>query len=129
MSPTQRTQKYLRDHHYVVANCERKLPCTPAGYRGRLITQDLFGLFDTMALNEHRLLAVQSTSGSNHPHRVNKILGSDVPALWLRYADIEVWSWSKRGPRGKRKMWTLRRTMISFLGSDTLKAIEKKGKT
>lgn len=112
MSPTQRTQQHLRLSGFLVANCERKIPCTPAGYRGRLVTQDLFGIIDTLAIHplaHGSMLAIQSTAGAAHGARRTKILGSEVTAVWLRYAALEVWSWSKRGGRGKRKLWTLRR--------------------
>lgn len=113
MSPTQRTQHYLRGLGYIVANCERKIPCTPAGYRGRLVTQDLFEFIDTMAVANDHIIAVQSTDGTHHAHRVAKVLGT-AAAQWLaHHMDIEVWSWSKRGARGKRKLWTLRRQPLT----------------
>jgi hypothetical protein len=114
MSPTQRTQKKLRDLGYHVQNCERKMPCTPAGYRGRLVTQDLWQIVDTWALGIDRDLLVQSTSGTNHSEHVRKALANEhLPLLLMRH-DVEVWSWAKRGARGKRKFWTLRRTMLGL---------------
>lgn len=112
MSPTERTQQFLRRRGMLVANCERKLPCTPAGYRGKLITQDLFGLVDTMALDPTAWdcpLCIQTTSGAGHAARRAKVMASDNTPVILRHARLEIWSWSKRGPRGKRKLWTLRR--------------------
>jgi hypothetical protein len=111
VSPTQRTQQLLRESGYTVANCERKLPATPAGYRGHLITQDLFGFIDTLAVkNTGRLIAVQSTSnnGGNHAAHVKKVLASKAARLLVYHMDIAVWSWAKRGPRGQPKVWTLR---------------------
>jgi hypothetical protein len=113
MSPTQRTQAELRKQGYTVANCERKVPCTPAGYKGLLKTQDLFEFIDTMAVNDFHLLAVQSTDGSHHSTRANKILETEVAKSLAYHMDIEVWSWAKRGPRGKAKRWTLRRESLT----------------
>jgi hypothetical protein len=125
MSPTQRTQKKLRELGYQVQNCERKMPCTPAGYRGRLVTQDLWQIVDTWALGVDHDLLVQSTSGSNHNDRVKKALANEhLPLLLMRH-DFEVWSWAKRGARGKRKLWTLRRTMIAVNPRGKLKAYER----
>jgi hypothetical protein len=112
MSPTQRTQKHLRDNGYEVANCERKIPATAAGWKGLLQTQDLFGFIDTMATNGDRLLAIQSTDGNHHATRVNKILELPVAKLLVYHMEIEVWSWSKKGKRGKRKLWQLRQERL-----------------
>ena len=120
MSPTQRTQAELRKQGYSVSICERKIPCTPAGYKGLLKTQDLFEFIDTMAVNDFHLLAVQSTDGGHHATRVNKIMSLEVAKSLAYHMDIEVWSWSKRGPRGKAKRWTLRRESL------TLKLLPKK---
>jgi hypothetical protein len=62
VSSTQRTQALLREHGFAVANCEHKVPCTPAGYRGRLVTQDLFGLFDTLAVHPKAFRGTLSNS-------------------------------------------------------------------
>jgi hypothetical protein len=128
MSPTQRTQRRLHALGYHVANTERKVPCTPAGYKGRLVTQDVWGIVDTWALGVDRDLLVQSTSGSNHNARIKKAKANlHLKRLLLRH-DFEVWSWAKRGERGKRKLWTLRRTKIVLTGRHTLKAYECKGR-
>jgi hypothetical protein len=123
MSPTQRTHAYLRKNGMLLANCERKLPATPAGYHGPLITVDLFGIIDTIAINpaiEGDMLWIQSTSGNNHNARILKILGAEATPILLRHVRIEVWSWAKRGPRGKRKVWTLRREGFTLRGTGTI---------
>ena len=71
---------------------------------------DLFGCIDLVALDgQPGVLGIQATSGSNHSSRVAKAL--DEPRLqeWLSAGNrFAVWSWAKRGPRGGRKLWTLR---------------------
>jgi len=113
MSPTQRTQQYLRTRGFHVANCEKKLPTTAAGWKGPLVTQDLYGFIDTLAVDQMLLLAVQSTSGSNHAAHVTKCREAPAFVALSSHLQIEVWSWAKRGPRGKRKLWTLRRESLT----------------
>jgi hypothetical protein len=133
MTPTQRTQKWLRDNGYMVANAERKMPCTPKGYKGLLVTQDLFGFIDTLAVNHIHLLAVQSTDGSHHAHRLDKIMHSEEAKALAYYMDIQVWSWSKGLPEGKprnkatgllirRKVWKRRvdALTVKLLPKDSL---------
>jgi hypothetical protein len=120
MSPTQRTQAFLRSHGFEVANCERKVPCTPSGYKGRLVTQDLFGLIDTMAIHPKEwadLLAIQTTNAGNHGNHRRKILESPLAPILARHVRIELWSWRKGGPRGKRKLWMLRRERFALTGA------------
>lgn len=115
MSPMQQTHKYLKDHGFTVAKTEHW-----NHYAKR--RQDLFGFIDTLALNPNTwdaLLAVQSTTGDHHADRRDKILAHEVTYLWLRHARLELWSWSKRGARGKRKLWTLRRERFVLGGGGT----------
>jgi hypothetical protein len=112
-SPTSRTQKHLRDRGYHVANCERKLPATARGWRGPLLTQDLYGFIDTLAVDAFGVLAVQSTTDTHHNARKKKAIASPSFALLSRHFRIEIWSWAKRGARGKRKLWTLRRESLT----------------
>jgi hypothetical protein len=122
--PTQRTQKWLRDHGYLVASAERKMPASARGWRGPLVTQDLFGFIDTLAVNDAHLLAIQSTSGEggHHAERKRKVLKAPAAPLLAFHMDIEVWSWALRlpGSRNKetgllirRKVWTLRREPLT----------------
>ena len=84
---------------------------------------DLFGLFDIVCVNGSETLAIQACAGASHAARRSKMLGKPqeketVADGELRLARLglvlasgwraEIWSWSKRGAAGKRKLWTLR---------------------
>lgn len=74
-------------------NCERlvELYCTPCRER------------------PGHVLGIQATSGDNHAARVAKIKAEPRMKAWCEAGGrVEVWSWSKRGARGERKVWTLR---------------------
>lgn len=77
------------------------------------VRQDLFGVIDILAIKPGEILGVQATSGVNHNARRTKSLASENLKLWLtaggKYA---VWSYAKRGERGKRKLWTRREEEI-----------------
>jgi hypothetical protein len=117
MSPTERTHKWLREHGYMLTKCEfwhhfarRKI--------------DVWGFIDTWAINEERDVLIQSTTGDNHAARVHKILNNENVAALLRRHDVEVWSWSRRGPRGRRKLWSLRITAFSLHDGDKVVALD-----
>jgi hypothetical protein len=60
-----------------------------------------------------RVIGIQATSGSNHSKRVDKARAEPRLATWLGAGcTFAVWSWAKRGARGKRKVWTLREEHI-----------------
>lgn len=114
-SPTQRTLALLKAEGWTAAIVEKWNPWAK-------IRQDLFGCIDILAIiPPHSIYAkgeikgVQATSSSNHSARVNKSIA--IPALktWLRAGGVfEVWSWSKKGPRGKRKTWTVKKEAITL---------------
>ncbi len=55
------------------------------------------------------ILGIQACAGSSHAARRDKILAEPRMLQWLQAGGrLELWSWSKRGPRGARKSWTLR---------------------
>jgi hypothetical protein len=74
------------------------------------IRQDLFGA-DVLPLKPGEpVLAVQATTGANHAARREKLATAGFVGLWKGAgAALEIWSWTHAGPRGKRKVWTLRR--------------------
>lgn len=55
------------------------------------------------------VLGIQVTSGTNHAARIAKIAAEPRMRKWCESGGkVEVWSYSKRGGKGKRKLWTLR---------------------
>lgn len=106
MSPTQRSLAHLKALGYTAKVVEKWNPFAH-------IRQDLFGI-DVLALKVGEpVLVVQATSGTNHSARRTKLESSGFIALWKQSgAALEIWSWSKRGPRGRRKIWQLRREAL-----------------
>ena len=105
-SPLQRSLKLLRSEGWLCAIVEKWNPHV----RSR---QDLFGFADILAVRSDDMMLVQTTSGSNVAARVAKIRGITAAHIWIRpMRHIYVHGWSKRGPRGKRKLWECRRVMV-----------------
>jgi len=124
-SPAARSTKHLRNFGFIVCRLEQTLhmPGRPWGNK-----KDAFGFGDLLAAHPTgtsrkphwinikslpRIALVQVTSGSNHDARKNKILAEPLAQKW-KDADgmILLHSWAKRGPRGKRKVWTLREEIL-----------------
>lgn len=106
MTPNARTLAELRSRGWVAQSVEQTIPRT-------FVKRDLFGIIDLIALTPDGILGIQVTSGANHAARRTKALAEPRLRAWLdaggRFA---IWSWSKRGPRGKRKRWELREERI-----------------
>ena len=101
MSPTARSLKYCREQGWPAAVVERWNP-----HSKRRI--DLFGWCDIVALTEQGILGIQACAGASHAARATK--AKPLVAPWIESCGIaEVWSWSQRGAKGKRKLWVLRR--------------------
>jgi hypothetical protein len=99
-TPTSRCLAHARKQGWPAGVTERWNPAVK-------IRHDLFGWIDLVVLREGAIVGVQATSGPNHASRVDKVAGLCAP--WCDSGGLaEVWSWSKRGARGKRKLWTLR---------------------
>lgn len=111
MTPTQRTLKYYRDAGFTCAVTEKWNPYAK-------IRQDLFGFIDLVALIPGRIVGIQTTSGSNHAARREKIRGLPEARKWLETgAEIHIASWAKKKPRGqKRALWALRIEEITLSG-------------
>lgn len=115
-SPNARTLAECRKRGWVAQTVER--PWNPH----TKVTLDLFGVIDLMVivppdwltgkLVPGYLLGIQATSdntGGNAYRRRAKILAEPRAKQWLEAGGrLELWSWSKRGDQGKRKLWTLR---------------------
>jgi hypothetical protein len=106
MSPTARSLQHLKDLGYRAKVVEKWNPFAK-------IRQDLFGA-DLLALKSGEpVLAIQATSGSNHAARRTKLDEEGFITLWTSAgASLEIWSWKKQGPRGEKKVWTLRREVL-----------------
>jgi len=105
-SPTQRCMAELRRLGAVAQITERWNSFAK-------IRQDLFGFIDVLALIGPNTIGIQCTSGSNHAARVAKIKAEPKAAAWLKAGNlIEVWSFSKTGDKGKRKLWTCRKEAV-----------------
>jgi hypothetical protein len=101
-SPTQRTLAECKRRGYVVQVVERWCQ-----YSRRRI--DLLGGIDIVALTPAGILGIQACAGASHAARRSKLLAEPRLHAWLAAGGkLAVWSWSKRGARGKRKLWTLR---------------------
>jgi hypothetical protein len=81
---------------------------------------DLFGIIDVIAARPgFGVLGVQVTSGSNHAARRTKALAEPRLRTWVGSGGrFELWSYSKKGERGKRKLWTLRREELKLVDLD-----------
>lgn len=106
MSPTARSLQRLREMGYRAQVVEKWNPFAK-------VRQDLFG-GDVLALKPGEpVLIVQATTGANHAARRTKLEAAGFIALWKGAgASLEIWSWAKQGPKGKRKTWTLRREAV-----------------
>lgn len=102
MSPTQRSLKYLRERGYTAEVVERWIP-------GANVRRDLFGFIDIVAVKVgFPCLGVQATTASNMSARRAKVMNNEAAKVWCRSGNAAlVMGWEKRGPRGRRKLWTV----------------------
>jgi hypothetical protein len=104
-SPTQRTLKLLRDMGANAIVLERWNQWA----RRRM---DVWGA-DILALHGRLLMAIQATSDANHSHRVTKAIADPNVRNWLDGGvAFYIYSWGKKGPRGKRKVWKVKITQL-----------------
>jgi hypothetical protein len=104
VSPTARTLQFLRSAGITCQVVEKWNPHAK-------VRQDLFGCIDIIALINEKIVGIQVTSDSNHAARARK--ASEEPRVWEWVGAggwFVVWSWGKKGERGKRKTWTMRLT-------------------
>jgi hypothetical protein len=114
VSPTARTLAECKRLGWVAQVVEQ----TVRGWQGsgpRMFKRDLFGVIDIVAATPECLLGIQCTSGNNHAARMTKAIEEPRLRAWMVAGGrFEVWSWARRGERGKRKLWTLRRERLDF---------------
>ncbi len=109
-SPTSRSLALLRKLGYTAGVVEKRLPF------GR-VTVDLFGCIDIAGIRADvvGVLGVQATSGANHASRRTKAIAEPRLRTWLQARNqFEVWSWMRRGARGARKLWEVRREALTL---------------
>jgi hypothetical protein len=122
-SPTQRALKECKALGWEAQVVEKWVPQA----RRRV---DLFGCVDIVALGHvahardgHEgwvLLGIQVTSASNHAARRAKALAEPRIKHWLQAGcRFEVWSYGKKGGKGKRKLWTLRIEQLNLTDFET----------
>lgn len=105
-SPTSKTLAECKKRGWTAGIVERRLT--------RFVMQDFLGCIDIIAITPGGIVGIQATSGSNHAARVSKSRAEPRLAAWLGAGcTFAVWSWAKRGPRGKRKLWALREESVS----------------
>lgn len=104
-SPTQRTLAECRKRGWTVQVVEKFNTFT----KQRI---DLFGCIDIVAITPDGILGIQACSGGDHATRLKKSLAEPRIHEWLKHAQFAVWSWAKRGERGKAKRWTLREEAV-----------------
>jgi len=125
-TPTQRTLAELTRRGWTKQVVEKWNPHAR-------VRQDLFGVIDVLAIDDdsdHKqwlgrsaFVGIQACAGSSHATRRAKILAEPRAKQWL-YAGgrLEIWSFSKTGPRGKRKTWQLRVESITVdMFADTVR--------
>jgi len=106
VTPTARSLEVLRKLGYEADVVERWVP-------GARIRRDFLGCIDIVGVHpEHGIIGVQATTTGNIAARLAKAATEKRLRPWLEHARFEVWGWALRGPRGKRKLWTLRREKL-----------------
>lgn len=97
----QRSIKHLKDQGYSVARGEHW------NYFAKK-KQDLFQFGDLLVANGDHIALVQVTTTGNMGAREKKIFSLPVHKIWLAAGGrIFVHGWSRKGPRGKRKVWCI----------------------
>ena len=117
MNPTARSKQYLEKRGFTVCKVEQRIKFPVSnrpGVEGSIL-RDAFGFGDLLYMGHGIIGLCQSTSGQNKASRVQKILGLSEARKWLECGGkILVHGWAKRGPKGKRKLWSAGESTISL---------------
>jgi hypothetical protein len=102
-STSARTMKWLRDRGFLADNVERYNAYTKR-------RNDWCQFADIIAIHEeHKVWFVQTTSGTNHASHFNQMVRNEKVLKTMKCGGkVILISWSKRGKKGKRKLWTPR---------------------
>lgn len=99
-SPTSRTLALLRKQGFACQVVER-------WNQFAKVRQDLFGFIDIVAMDGTSIYGVQATTATNRAARREKILDDPRSLIWQKSGGkILLITWSKKGGRDKRKVWT-----------------------
>lgn len=93
--------------------------CRKLGYQAQVVERwiprafrrvDLFGGLDIVALDGHPgCLGIQACAGGDASTHCHKLEQEPRLVEWLRHENrLQIWSWSRKGKAGKRKLWTCR---------------------
>jgi hypothetical protein len=120
-SPTKRTLDWLRADGWCCQVVEHWNPFA----RRRV---DLFGGIDIVCVRGNETLGVQATTTDHASTRCAKLLALEPIRAWIA-AGNQLWvvGWAKRGPRGKRKVWTPNVTKLELSLTAELTPSEKAG--
>lgn len=115
MSPTQRSLAFCRRRGMTAQVVERWNPYAR-------VRHDLFGCIDIVACVapgfappgiRNGILGIQACAAASHAARRAKAMAEPRLRQWLDAGgQFEIWSWGKKGARGKRKLWELRREAL-----------------
>jgi len=112
--PMQRSLKHLKDNGWTVAIVEKwkKFPGMKIGVR-----QDVWGFGDILACRSfsepYQIALVQTTDHTSISKHRAKILAIPEFEKWKSAGGLVLLhGWAKRGPRGKRKVWTLKEEVL-----------------
>lgn len=123
--PTQRSLAYLRKNGWTVCIVEKFLPARGGMPFPRRI--DAFNIGDLLACKtwvpqdpttntgyeQGKIALVQTTDASSFSKHRAKILAIPEFQKWKDAGGIVLLhGWAKRGPRGERKVWTLREEVL-----------------
>lgn len=109
VSPTQRTLAYCRKLGWTAEVVER---WNSHAFKRK----DLFGFVDIVAVDDSgHVRWLQVTVTDSMTSRIAKIEGDGkmraIAGALGSAGSVEVWGWAKRGAKGTRKLWTLRRAV------------------
>src|SRR5690348_6720891 len=97
-SPTSRSLGKLRGEGYIAWVVEKWVPNGPLGYKGSIITKDVWNFGDILAskIGEIGATLVQTTTSENVSKRIAKIKEIPEAGIWLAAGNrIVVHGWSR----------------------------------
>lgn len=98
-SPTARTLAKLKRDGFTAGVVEKWIPQT-------MRRLDFLGGIDIIACGNGEIIGIQCTTSAHAAERVEKLRAEPRLTEWMKNGGkLQVWGWSKKGPRGKRKLW------------------------